>query len=59
MNATRTPADGSVGAIKISTFYGFVQIVDGKGDVRNTSDDLGHVAMREPLFNNRAVAFAR
>ena len=43
----------------LSTFYGFVQIVDGKGDVRNTSDDLGHVAMREPLFNNRAVAFAR
>src|SRR5436190_1751793 len=27
-------------------FQGFVQIVDGKGDVGNGSDDLGHVAMR-------------
>src|SRR6266498_3747394 len=27
-------------------FQSFVQIVDGKGDVRNNSDDLGHVAMR-------------
>jgi hypothetical protein len=30
----------------LPTFEGFVQIVDGKGDVRNGSDDLGHVAMR-------------
>jgi hypothetical protein len=28
------------------TFQSFVQIVDGKGDMRNDSDDLGHVAMR-------------
>jgi hypothetical protein len=28
------------------TFEGFVQIVDGKGDVRNGSDDRGHAAMR-------------
>src|SRR5437867_3670969 len=30
----------------LPTFEGFVQIVDRKGDVRNDSDDLGHVAMR-------------
>src|SRR5437667_4671075 len=30
----------------LPTFQSFVQIVDGKGDVRNDSDDLGHVAMR-------------
>ena len=30
----------------LPTFEGFVQIVDGKSDVRNNSDDLGHVAMR-------------
>src|SRR5207237_8006542 len=30
----------------LPAFEGFVQIVDGKGDVRNTSDDLGHMAMR-------------
>src|SRR5207247_10236507 len=30
----------------LPTFWGFVQIVDGKGDVRNNSDDLGHVPMR-------------
>jgi hypothetical protein len=30
----------------LPTFEGFVQIVDGKGDVGNKSDDLGHVAMR-------------
>jgi hypothetical protein len=30
----------------LPTFEGFVQIVDGKGDVRNNFDDLGHVAMR-------------
>jgi hypothetical protein len=30
----------------LPTFEGLVQVVDGKGDVRNNSDDLGHVAMR-------------
>jgi len=30
----------------LSSSQGFVQIVDGKGNVRNDSDDLGHVAMR-------------
>src|SRR5438552_3738679 len=30
----------------LPTFQSFVQIVDGEGDVRNDSDDLGHVAMR-------------
>jgi hypothetical protein len=30
----------------LPTFQGFVQIVDRKGDVRNDSDDLGHLAMR-------------
>src|SRR5437667_12857591 len=30
----------------LPTFQSFVQIVDGKSDVRNDSDDLGHVAMR-------------
>ena len=29
----------------LSSPEGFVQIVDRKGDVRNVSDDLGHVAM--------------
>jgi hypothetical protein len=30
----------------LPTFDGFVQIVDGEGDVRNNPDNLGHVAMR-------------
>ncbi len=30
----------------LPTFEGFVQIVDGEGDVRNNPDNLGHVAMR-------------
>src|SRR5215813_5298366 len=30
----------------LPAFQGFVQIVDGKGDVRNSFDDLRHVAMR-------------
>jgi hypothetical protein len=30
----------------LPSFEGFVQIVDGEGDVRNRSDDLGHVAMQ-------------
>lgn len=29
----------------LPTFEGFVQIVDGKGDVRNGSDNRGHAAM--------------
>ena len=29
----------------LSTFEGFVQIVDGKGDVRNGSDNRGYAAM--------------
>src|SRR5437667_2150142 len=47
MNATRTPADGSVGAIRISRpFRASSKSSTAKGDVRNDSDDLGHVAMR-------------
>src|SRR5438067_2176595 len=46
MNATRTPADGGWCDQNLPTFEGFVQIVAGKGDVRNNSDNLGHVAMR-------------
>jgi len=30
----------------LPTFEGFVQIVYGKGDMRNGSDDRGHAAMR-------------
>ena len=30
----------------LPTFQGFVQIIDGKGNVRNGSDDIGHVTMR-------------
>ena len=40
----------------LPTFEGFVQVVDGKGDVRNGSDDRGHVAMRlepDPLDSVR------
>jgi hypothetical protein len=36
----------------LPTFEGFVQIVDGEGDVRNNPDNLGHVAMRlEPVHS--------
>ena len=32
--------------VNLPAFEGLVQIVDGKGDVRNGSDNRGHAAMR-------------